>query len=175
MRNFKNAVAGAIGALFVLALVAIITITPAQTIGQGTGPFSPNGIRGAFAGSLYVPPPFILYQNTFNSLNVCASKGTAASPSVAACGSAASGAFSCATNATGATCVVNTTAVTANSQIDVTEDDGLGTLLGVTCNIATAVLPANHVIASRSAGVSFTINLGTVTTNPACISYTITN
>lgn len=107
----------------------------------------------------------------------CAGVGTAASPSVVTCSSASAGHFSCATNATGATCVVNTTAVNATSQIFVQEDDAayVGTRLGVTCNTSTNVLPASRLVASASAGVSFTINLGTVTTNPACFSYLIVN
>jgi hypothetical protein len=113
------------------------------------------------------------YQTATN----CAAVGTAASPSVASCGSAAAGHFSCATTATGATCQVNTTAVTANSEIFVFESDtaATGTALGVTCNTTTTVNPATRLLASSSAGGSFTINLGTVTTNPACFSYHIVN
>lgn len=107
----------------------------------------------------------------------CSAVGTAASPSVAACGSAASGQFSCATNATGATCTVSTTAVTASSEIIIQESDTTvtGTRLGVTCNTGTNVLPASRLLASSIAATSFTINLGTVTTNPACFSYWIVN
>lgn len=104
----------------------------------------------------------------------CAAVGTAANPSVAACGSAASGSFSCATNASTGTCVVNTTAVTANSQIFIQEDDSLGTRLSVTCN-TTNISPTSAPVAARSAGTSFTINLGTITTNPECFSYFIVN
>jgi hypothetical protein len=174
-KHFENAVAGAIGALLVLALVVGASFTVGQTTGQGNGPFSPNGVRGAFTGDNFAPAPWHIYQNTLNTLNIGNCVGTAASPSVAACGNAASGSFSCATNATGATCVVNTTAVTAASQIDVIEDETLGTRLGVTCNTSTNVNPASRLLAARSPGVSFTINLGTVTTNPGCFSYTITN
>jgi hypothetical protein len=112
-----------------------------------------------------------------STTNNCAAVGTAASPSVAACGSAAAGSFSCATNATGATCQINTTAVTANSVIMVEENDttAQGTKLGVTCNTSTTVNPATRLIASQTAGTGFVINLGTVTTNPACFNYTIVN
>lgn len=114
---------------------------------------------------------------TYKTATNCAAVGTAASPSVAACGSAAAGHFSCATNATGATCTVNTTAVTASSEIFVFESDTTvtGTALGVTCNTSTNVLPASRLLASSIAATSFTINLGTVTTNPACFSYEIKN
>jgi hypothetical protein len=47
--------------------------------------------------------------------------------------------------------------------------------LGVTCNTSTTVNPATRLLASSSAGTSFTINLGTVTMNPACFSYHIIN
>lgn len=49
-KRFENAVSGAIGALFILALV-VATAVVAQ---------SPNGIRGAFAGNLQLPAPFTL-------------------------------------------------------------------------------------------------------------------
>ena len=119
------------------------------------------------------PAVFPLYLSQTN----CAAVGTAASPSVASCGASPAGHFSCATNATGATCQVNTTAVTANSEILVAESDttATGTALGVTCNTSTAVMPTSRLLASYIAGASFTINLGTVTTNPACFSYWIAN
>jgi hypothetical protein len=115
--------------------------------------------------------------NTIGTATNCAAAGTAASPSVASCASAVAGHFSCATNATGATCTVNTTAVTANSEIFVFESDTAvtGTALGVTCNTGTNVLPTSRLLASSVAATSFTINLGTVTTNPACFSYQIVN
>lgn len=118
-----------------------------------------------------------MFAPTYNTLSNCSAVGTAASPSVASCGSAAAGQFSCATNATGATCQVNTTAVTANSEIFVFESDDTttGTRLGVTCNTGTTVNPTTRLLASTVTGTSFTINLGTVTTNPACFSYHIIN
>ena len=107
----------------------------------------------------------------------CSAVGTSASPSIASCGSAAAGHFSCATAATGATCTVNTTAVTGNSEIFVFESDTstTGAGLGVTCNTSTDVLPTSLLLASSIAATSFTINLGTVTTHPACFSYLIIN
>ena len=115
--------------------------------------------------------------STYATTTNCAGVGTSASPSVATCGAAAAGLFSCATNATGATCTVNTTAVTANSEIFVFESDTAttGTALGVTCNTNTDVLPTSMLLASSVAATSFTINLGTVTTHPACFSYHIVN
>src|SRR5882724_2743956 len=105
----------------------------------------------------------------------CSAVGTSASPSVASCANASQGNFSCATAATGATCQVNTTRVTSLSQIYVQEDETQGTKLGVTCNTGTTVIPTSRLLASKVANTSFTINLGTVTTNPACFSYRIDN
>ena len=71
-----------------------------------------------------------------------------------------------------ATLVVDTTAVTANSQIMLTQDSSLGTRLSVTCD-TTADLPT---VSARTAGTSFTITTAvTVGTNPECISYSIVN
>jgi len=105
----------------------------------------------------------------------CAAAGTGANPSLVACSAAPAGFFSCATNASTGTCVVSTTAVTANSVIQVQPDSTLGTALSVTCNTtADSGLTAPRVSA-RSAGTSFTITLGTFTTNPECFSYIIIN
>jgi hypothetical protein len=104
----------------------------------------------------------------------CAAIGSAASPSLVACGSASAGSFSCATNASTATCVISTTAVTALSEIIVSQTSAKGTQIGVTCN-TTADVPTGPRVASQSAGVSFTINLGTVAVNPTCYDYFIVN
>jgi hypothetical protein len=93
---------------------------------------------------------------------------SSASPAV--CGSSASGSVVVAAAAT--TVQVNTTAVTANSQVQLTFDSSLGTKLGVTCN-TTVVQPT---VSARTGGTSFTITVPTApTTNPACFSYTIMN
>jgi hypothetical protein len=105
----------------------------------------------------------------------CAAVGTAANPSVASCTAAAAGAFSCATNASTGTCQVNTTAVTANSRIFVQQSDAEGANLSVTCNTGITVSGTAPLLASKAAGASFTINLGTVTVNPACFIYWIVN
>ena len=99
------------------------------------------------------------------NLGYCTSS---ASPAV--CGAKASGAVVIA--AAASTVVVHTTAVTANSQIQLTFDSSLGSLLSVTCN-TTAQQPY---VTARTASTSFTITTGsTFTTNPGCISYTIIN
>src|SRR5882724_150317 len=115
-----------------------------------------------------------LSATTYASVTNCSAAGTAASPSVATCAAAPAGAFSCDPAATGATCTVNTTAAHTNSDITITSTASAGTRLSVTCN-TTADTPAGPRIASISNGVSFTINLGTVTTNPACFFYSIIN
>jgi hypothetical protein len=117
----------------------------------------------------------ILRSDLFSTTTNCSGIGTAANPSVVSCGTAAAGSFSCATNASGGKCQVNTTAVTANSQLFVIEDATLGPKLGVTCNTSAAVIPTSRLIAARSAGAGFTITLGTVNTHPACFSYFIVN
>jgi hypothetical protein len=97
---------------------------------------------------------------------------SSASPAV--CGSAAAGSVALPTGAT-PTLQVNTTVVTANSQILLQIDESLGTKLGVTCNTTLSTL-LNPVVTARSAGASFTFTINsTLLTNPACISYSIVN
>lgn len=101
----------------------------------------------------------------------CASS---ASPSV--CGTAAAGSIVIPTGVTSSTLTVNTTAVTANSQIFFYPDDSLGTRLGVTCNSTLATLAGGSFISARSAGVSFAITFnGTISANGVCGSYHIIN
>lgn len=104
---------------------------------------------------------------TYGSLTNCSS---AASPAVCAAAPAGSVAVPAGVNPT---LVVNTTAVTANSQIFIIDDSGLGTKLSVTCNTTT---PALVKISARTAATSFTIAVtATVTTDPVCYSYYIIN
>jgi hypothetical protein len=107
----------------------------------------------------------------------CAANGTAANPSVVSCVAAAAGMFSCATNASTGTCQVNTTAVTANSEIFITQDaaDGGASQLNVTCNTGNVLSTSAPILAAKVAATSFTINLGTVIANPACFEYHIIN
>lgn len=122
----------------------------AGVVGFGTGSASPDG--GIISGS---------YATGTNC-----SDGAGA----AACGSAAAGSF--VVDAAATTALINTTAVTANSQIFVQYDSSLSTRLGVTCNV-TVALPA---VTGRVAGTSFTITVPTApTTNPACYSFFIVN
>jgi len=119
----------------------------------------------------------LVYQvNTLGKVlqNDCAAVGTAANPSIVSCGAFPVGVFSCDVAASGGTCQVNDTQVTANSEILVTENSSEGTRLGVTCNTAPSVVPA-ITLASKSAGASFIINAPTFITNPACFDYVIIN
>ncbi len=136
---------------------------------------SPNAdnvkVLGVAGGNSYKNVSSYAYQTATN----CAAVGTAANPSVASCGAASAGSFSCATNASTGTCTVNTTAVTANSEILIEgrNDTTTGTRLGVTCN--TGITTAIPEISAVVAATSFTINLGTFTANPECFSYLIIN
>lgn len=100
-----------------------------------------------------------------NSTSVCAS-----SSNPATCGSRISGSVAIAASSNSVT--VDTTAVTANSQILVTFDDSLGARLGVTCN-TTFTAPF---VSARTAGTSSNIAVTSApSTNPACFSFTILN
>ena len=121
------------------------------------------------AGSVCNVAGHRLQVDSYGTLTNCSS---GASPAV--CGSAASGSVAVPTGAT-PTLVVNTTAVTANSQILLTIDESLGTKLSVTCNTTLATL-VQPVVTARTAGTSFTIQINaTLATNPACVSYTVIN
>jgi hypothetical protein len=94
---------------------------------------------------------------------------SSASPAV--CGSAPAGSVAMATGVS--TLVVNTTAVTADSQIFVIQDSSLDTRLGITCNTTASRV---YSINARTAGTSFTIkSSANPTTNKACLSYWIIN
>jgi hypothetical protein len=89
------------------------------------------------------------------------------------CGSAAAGRFAIAAGST--TRTINTTAVTANSEIIMQGDESLGAALGVTCNTTLTSL-IDPVVTARVAGTSFSIaTSATIAVNPACFSYTIIN
>ena len=115
-------------------------------------------------------------QGTWSSLLYATKTNCSSSASPAVCGGAAAGSVALPTNAVSSSLVVDTTAVTANSQIFVQADDTLGTKLSVTCNSTAATLAGGLAITARTAGTSFTIaNNIAVTTNPLCVSYWIVN
>lgn len=104
----------------------------------------------------------------------CNAVGTAANPSLVACGSISAGAFSCSVAASGGTCTVAESGVTANSEVFVIPVADEGTRLGVTCN-TTLTAPPAIILASKTAATGFTINLPTIATNPACYDYFVVN
>ena len=112
-----------------------------------------------------------MFAPTYNTTTNCSSS---ASPAV--CGSAAAGSVLIPTGTTSSTLTVNTTAVTANSQIIFYPDDSLGTRLSTTCNSTLATLVGGSFISARTPGTSFAITFnGTIVSNGVCGSYTIIN
>jgi len=72
--------------------------------------------------------------------------------------------------------VVDTSAVTANSQILLQEDRSLGTKLGVTCDTTSVLTIGVPVVTARTAATSFTVaTVAGSYTNPVCVSYLIVN
>src|SRR6266850_959683 len=139
------------------------------------GMYAPGGnlaIAVAGAQAILISGGGIVTDRTFSAPLYGTTSNCSSSASPAVCGSATAGSFVLPAAAT--TVTVNTTAVTANSQIFVIEDDSLGTKLSVTCNTATAVPEPN--ITTRVASTSFSIAVTVApATNPKCYSYFIVN
>src|SRR6202012_1335321 len=90
--------------------------------------------------------------NIYQTVSNCSN---GASPAV--CGTAAAGAVALPTG-TGSTIVVDTTAVTANSEIFLDVDDSV-TISGTTSNTTLATLVGTPlVVTARTAGTSFTVS-----------------
>lgn len=105
----------------------------------------------------------------YGTLTNCSSN---ASPAV--CAAAPEGAVAMPTG-TNPTLTINTTAVTALSNIRLTVDDSL-TVPSTTCNSTLATLVGGIVVTGRVAGTSFTVSYnGTIAVNPLCFSYQISN
>jgi hypothetical protein len=114
-------------------------------------------------------PQLTQFPGTLGTLGRCSS---GASPAVCAAAPAGTVAIPTGSNPT---LVVDSTAVTTNSQIMLTVDAS-AYISGTTCNTTAATLAVMPYISARTPGTSFTISyLGTITTNPACVSYTILN
>lgn len=137
-----------------------------------------NALRFTSNGGLYTltiganspGASFVASSGPLNGATYLTGTNCNSSASPAVCGSAASGSVAIPAGAT--TLQVNTTAVTANSQIQLTNDDSLGTRLGVTCN--TTINQIN--VSARTGNSNFTITVSAAPiTNPECISYTIIN
>jgi hypothetical protein len=108
------------------------------------------------------------YHTTYNTITNCQLGGATGTASPAACGSAAAGTIAIPASQTSYT--VNTTAVTANSEIDVrqiTDNSGIAT---ATCNAGVTT----PIQSARVAGTSFTITLTSVA-SVTCFEWKITN
>jgi hypothetical protein len=128
--------------------------------GQVTSAAGFNGTTSTSSGSVSA--------KTYLTATNCSQN---ASPAV--CASAAAGVVAVPTG-TNPTLTINTTAVTANSRIFLQIDES-ATIAATTCNstLSTLVQP---VVTARTAGTSFTIQIGAViATNPACVSYLVFN
>ena len=102
------------------------------------------------------------------------SANCADSAGAAACAKAAAGHF--VIDASSTSTVVSTTAVTANSEVILTRDDSLGTLLSVTCNTQSSLTLGTPRVTARTAGTSFTVSIDVgPTTNPMCVGYMVIN
>jgi len=107
-----------------------------------------------------------LVVSSYGTLSNCSS---VASP--AKCDSAPAGSFVLGVGSTAAK--VNTTAVTANSQILIIEDSSLGAKLGVSCSKTTG---RTYMITDRAPGHSFTVSSSFAPTDhPACLSFQVLN
>jgi hypothetical protein len=112
---------------------------------------------------------------SLSSTTLATSTNCSSGASPAVCGSASAGSIAVPIG-TNPTLQVNTTAVTANSQIFLQSDDTLGTKLSVTCNSTLASLAVEPVVTARTAATSFTVTVsGVISTNPVCLSYFIVN
>lgn len=148
-----------------------------------TGTFLGINAASAFTGNLFdfqlngtsrasLSAGGTLNMLTANATNYHTATNCSSATSPAVCAAAASGSFVIAASGTAVT--VNTTAITATSQIYVQQDNSLGTKLGVTCN--TGILAGPPAITARTAGTSFAVGVTAgLATNPVCFSYTIIN
>ena len=97
--------------------------------------FVDNGIAVTTPSNLEPAPPSVntsgaIAGYTLRTLANCVAAGTAASTSVVSCGAAPAGMVYCDVDASAATCVVDTTAVTTHSMISITPNSANGTPLG---------------------------------------------
>lgn len=91
------------------------------------------------------------------------------SASPAACGTSASGVVAVPAGSN-PTLTIDTSAFSALSSIGFTDNQALGSTLGVTCNTTLPTGPI--VVTAQTPGTSITIEVpGTFTTNPVCISF----
>ena len=144
------------------------------TAGDASGTFKAAAFRAGAGGPACASWAGCFGTGGIQSLSYNTATNCSSSASPAVCGSASAGSVTIAAAAT--TIVVNTSAVTANSQIFVFPDETLGTKLSVTCNSTLATAASGLAVTARTAGTSFTIStLATVAVNPVCLSYLVTN
>jgi hypothetical protein len=138
------------------------------------------GLNGSTSGTATLTAPAVagtttnsvVISNSIQIPGVNTTTNCSSSAAPAVCGSAAAGSFVIAASGTSVT--VNTTAVTANSQIFIQEDETLGTKLSVTCN--TGILANPPAITARTAATSFAVGITAgLAVNPVCFSYFIVN
>jgi hypothetical protein len=138
--------------------------------GSGTIQVSTSGTTCNQFGTLAAGN--LTFQSHLYSGTKCAN---GASPAV--CSTAQAGAVALPVG-TGSTLTIDTTAVTANSQIFLTPDASV-TISGVTCNTTLATLVGTPLaVTARVAGTSFTVKTGAsvvIATNPLCFTYLIVN
>lgn len=190
-----------VGGWTLLPTLGTNTYTGSQTVPNANGIISANGFPFYFIASTYLmmgpAAPVTLQLGATNAspalvpsggvLQFRNGQGNADYPITAiyqtngncasssgACGANIAGAATIAAAATSV--VVSDTAVTANSNIVITPDRGLGARLGVTCNTQSSLTLGTPQISARTAATSFTVLLDVApTTNPYCFSYFLVN
>lgn len=155
------------GNLF-LPIASSIDVSAAGALNFGTATATAITI-GRTAATTTIAGPLSAGIVTLSSLRTGSNCASSASPAL--CGSSSAGSVAIAAGDN--TLVVNTNAVSAASQIFITEDSSLGTRLGITCNTTSG---RAYSVSARSAGTSFTVkSSGDIATNKACLSYFIVN
>lgn len=134
-----------IGALVLVALIPLVTAKPQ------TATVSPK--------LLYTP--------------ACAALGSGTPTATVSCSSNPAGAVAIPVNAT--SLIVDTGAVTTNSQIFI-EYDEMVSISGVTCNTSMSARGARYLLTGRTNLTSFTIfTTSSPSGSPVCLSYFIVN
>lgn len=179
--NMENPTADATGSGFLfksgvgLTTSVLMQVTSANVVlrnmNSGGGIYFDMNTGGTvFRNNSFVTVATVSNAGVYSGIRYATNTNCASSASPAVCGVSAAGSVVIAAATTDV--VVNTTAVTANSQIIITPDSSLGARLSVTCN-ATLAVPQ---VTARVAGVSFTVSTAAAPlTNPACYSYSIIN
>jgi len=135
-----------------------------------------SGVACEGSGNEDVAGPVVMNSNGLHTTRlgfdtVSTHANCASTASTAPCGSAAAGSITIAAGQTRVT--VQTSAVTSNSEVILTEDSSLGDRLGVACNTH---LGRTYAVRTRTAGKSFVIESSAAPEGtPACLSFYIIN